>query len=322
VTRRGLLATIAIVGSHDARAAEPWPRGPVRLVCPYAAGSVSDLVARVVGKEFTDRLGSPFVVDNRTGANGAVGARAVSTARPDGQTLLVGAWSMFVVNPHLVPNLGYDPLRDFQPLGSVGSVNYVLVVRPGLGVRSLHDFIAYLKANPDQVRYGSPGVGSFNHLVSIFFNEAAGTSGVHVPYRGGGQVVTDLLGGNLDYFFSTVDLSAQHREGSLIALATTGAERNPDYPGTPTFRENGFAQIDDAPAYYSVLAPVGLPTEIAAKLINGTAQAVRAESFRTALRGLGLTPSYLDPEGLRAAIVRDHRRYGDLMRRLKITVAE
>ena len=245
---------LMVAGACLAQGAAGYPNRPMRLVVPFAAGGTNDTIGRIVADRLSTHLGQPIVVDNRGSANTVVGCEIVAKAKPDGYTLIiVGAG--FAVNPSLVKSLPYDTLRDFAPIGLVGSGPYLLVVHPSVPAKNVTEFIAWAKARPGQVNYASTGVGSPPHLAAELLRTMAGLDLVHVPYKGGGAVLPDLLSGRIPMFFGSVSTLAPHiRSGKLRGIAMTTPTRSPSMPELPTFIESGLKGYD-VTGWYGILAP-------------------------------------------------------------------
>ena len=221
----------AALGAH----AETWPSRPVTLVVPFPAGGSTDAIARAVSPKLQERLGGTFIVDNRAGAGGTVGTAAVKRAAPDGYTILVSSLGPYVIAPHLIKNPGYDPLKDFDYLTVAVQAPNVLAVPAASPHKSLADVLAYEKAHPGKMSFASSGNGSSDHLTAELFWLQTGTTGLHIPYKGGGPAMTDLLGGQVDATFMNINTGlANIKAGRLRALAITSAKRSPLLPDVPT----------------------------------------------------------------------------------------
>jgi tripartite-type tricarboxylate transporter receptor subunit TctC len=260
-------AGLALAGAGLAQGNSDFPNRPVRLVVPFAPGGTNDSVGRIVADKLAVRLGQPIVVDNRAGANSIVGCEIVAKAAPDGYTMVIVA-AGFAVNPGLVKKLPYDSLRDFAPIGLVGDGPYLLVVHPSVPAKNLPEFIAWAKARPGQVNYASTGVGSPPHLAAELLRTMAGLDLVHVPYKGGGAVLPDLLAGRIPMFFGSVSTLAPHiKSGKLRGIGMTTPKRSPSMPELPTFAEQGLKGYD-VTGWYGILAPGKTPRAIVNRL-NG-----------------------------------------------------
>jgi len=249
------IAAAALAAWTGASAQQPYPNKPVKVIVPYVAGGAADITARVISQKLSDALGQPFVVENRPGANGGVGAELVAKAPADGYTLLITASGPVVINPVLYRKVAYDPVSDFTPVTQITRYQYAVVVRDASPIRSLQDLVAAAKANPGTVSYGSTGIGGGGHLAGVLFEQLSGTKLMHVPYKGGAAVWSDLLGGQLTFTFEALVTAApMMKSGKLRAFAITGAQRSPTLPQLPTLAEMGFKGYDIT-QFQALLAP-------------------------------------------------------------------
>lgn len=295
------------------------PARSVTLVVPYAAGGATDILGRVLAQGLQEKLGGSFIVENRPGAATAIGARAVARARPaDGHMLLVGTNVTFTVNPGLLPDLGYDPVADFAHISLLAETPYVLVVNPARGPANLAAFLERAKARPGGLSYGSFGNGSMAHLAAEIFAERAGVTMTHVPYRGSGQAVPDLLAGNIDLMFDTV-ASAKPliQSGQLRPLGVTAAARLPALPDVPSFAEQGLQGVV-VRGWFSVSATAGTPAPVLATLAAATQEVFASPAARQRLDSLSLSAPEMGPAALQRQIATETPLYGDLIRRLNI----
>jgi len=252
-----------------------FPNRPVRLVVPFAAGGTNDTLGRIVSEKLGERLGQPFVVDNRGGANMVVGSEIVARATPDGHTLLIVA-AGFAVNPSIRRKLPYDSMRDFAPVGLVASGPYLMVVHPSVPAKTVREFIAWVKSRPGQVNYASTGTGSPPHLAAELLKVTAGIDMQHIPYKGGGAVLPDLLAGRVSMFFGSISTLRPHvQAGKLRAIAVTTVKRSSAMPDVPTFIESGLPGYEVA-GWYGLLAPGKTPREIV-HFLNGELRKALAE---------------------------------------------
>jgi tripartite-type tricarboxylate transporter receptor subunit TctC len=243
-----------------------YPDKPITMVVPFPAGGSTDMVARTMGVKMTEKLGQSFVVDNRPGATGAIGAALVKRAPADGYTLLVASIAVWAVNPFLQKNLPYDPAKDFDLLTIAVRAPNVLVTHPSIPVSSVADLVQYAKKNPGKLTFASSGAGSSDHLTAELFWQKTGTTGLHVPYKGGAPAITDLLGGHVDASFQNLNVVVPHiAAGKMKALAQTGEQRSPQLAKVPTMAEAG---VKDVVVYswQAIAAPRGLQPEVKAKL--------------------------------------------------------
>jgi tripartite-type tricarboxylate transporter receptor subunit TctC len=279
-----LFAFAAVSGVH----AQAWPNKPVTLVVPFPPGGSTDAIARAIGPSLNKTLGQSFIVDNKAGATGTIGAAAVKRATPDGYTFLVTSLGPLVIAPHLIKGMQYDALKDFDLITVAVQAPNVLVVPANSPHKSLADVVAYEKSHPGKMTFASSGNGSSDHLTAELFWLESGTTGIHVPYKGGGPAITDLLGGQVDASFQNVNAVLQHiRSGKLRALAVTGAKRSPVLPEVPTMAEAGVSNVD-VYSWQGVVAPKGLPADVRDKFHGAVVAALNDPQVKQQLTGLGL----------------------------------
>lgn len=270
--------------------AQTWPARPVRLVVPFPPGGAVDAYARIVQTRLAEQLGQSVVIENRGGAGGMIGAELVSKAPPDGYTLLVGNIAALAMNVGVYTSMPYDPARDFTPVMHTVDVNYVLTVHPAVPARSVAELVAQAKANPGRLSYGSAGSGSAPHLATELLKQRAGIDMVHVPYKGGGPMVADLLGGQIQLAIGDqANLMPQVRAGKLRALAVGSAKRSATYPEIPTIAESGYPGFE-AGAWQAVVGPPGMPTAVTSRLNETLARIMAMPDVRERLVGAGLDP--------------------------------
>jgi tripartite-type tricarboxylate transporter receptor subunit TctC len=274
--------------------AASYPSRPVRVVVPFAAGSASDILARLIGDRLSQRLRQPFVIENRGGAGGTVGAEMAVRAPGDGYTMLLSG-SADAVTATLYDKLGYNFLHDFVPIAGIARSPLVLVVNPSFPAKTVSEFIAYAKANPGKVAYGSAGVGSVVHMAGALFEAKANVQMIHVPYRGMGPALTDLMGGSVQAVFSTMPPAVAHVEaGRLRALALTSAAASDALPGLPTIGE--FLPGYEASIMEGLSAPKGVPAEVIEILNREVAAAVADPQIQSKLAALGTVPAPMSPD--------------------------
>ena len=286
IARRTLLAFAPTLPALPARAAG-FPERALRLVVPYAPGGNSDTVARLIAPRMAEKLGQPMVVENRAGAGGSVGARNAAQARPDGYTLLLGSNGPVTVNPQVQASLGYDPLRDFAPIGLACRTPQVVAVHKDLPARTLAEFIAYGRQNPGRITVGSSGTASISHLAIEMFNAATGAAMQHVPYGSGGAMAPDLVAGNINACVTEISTALPfHREGAIRILGIASAARLPVAPEVPTIEEAGVAGYRAA-AFIGIMLPAGAPADITGPLAAALAAAVADPTTRQRLQDMG-----------------------------------
>lgn len=281
-----LLAVLA--AATLAAPAFAWPDKPVTLVVPFPPGGSTDSIARAIGPSLTKTFGQTFIVENKAGATGTIGATAVKRAAPDGYTFLVTSLGPLVIAPHLIKGMQYDAVKDFDLITVAVQAPNVLVVPANSPHKSLADVIAYEKANPDKMSFASSGNGSSDHLTAELFWLESGTTGLHVPYKGGGPAVSDLLGGQVDASFQNVNTVFQHiKAGKLRPLAVTGAKRSPVLPDVPTMAEAGVKNVD-VYSWQAVAAPKGLPADVRSKFHAAVIAALNEPQVRDQFTSVGL----------------------------------
>ena len=263
--------------------AQPYPSKPVRVVIPYPPGSTPDIVGRTLLTKLQDAFGQPFVVENRTGAGGNIGAEAVAKAAPDGYTLLIGINGPAAINKFLYKDLAYDSDKDLLPVSLLASAPQMLVVTPSVAAGDFKSFVEYLKRNPGRLSYGSAGSGSAAHLTMELLKSDAKVFVVHIPYRGFPPAVTDLLSGNIQAMFAIIPaVLPQVKAGKLKALAVTGLKRSASAPEVPSVAELGYPQLESL-AWIGLLAPAGTPGEVVGRLSAEAVKAMRASDTRDML---------------------------------------
>lgn len=267
--------------------AQEWPAKPVTLVVPFPPGGSTDMIARTLGPQLQQRLGGTFVVDNKAGAGGTVGAGIAKRAAPDGYTILVSSLGPFVIGPHLMKSLAYDPLKDFDYLTVAVQAPNVLAVPASSPHKSLADVLAFLKANPGKMTFASAGNGTSDHLTAELFWQETGTTGLHIPYKGGAPAMTDLLGGQVEATFMNINTGLpQIREGKLRALAITSTKRSPLLPEVPTMEESGLKGVT-VYSWQAFAAPKGIPADIKSKLHGALVAGLDEPQVKKRLLDLG-----------------------------------
>lgn len=311
--------SVAFAASAQTGAPATWPDKPVTIVVPFPAGGSTDMVARAMAQQMGDKLGQNFVVDNRPGATGTLGAGAVKRAAPDGYTLLVSSLGAFVVAPHLLKSVPYDALKDFDYVTVPVQAPNVLVASPGQKARTVKEVIAQLKANPGKVSFATSGNGSSDHLSAEVFWQQTGTEGLHIPYKGGAPAINDLLGGQVDFSFQNVNAVLQHiRAGKLHAIAVSGDKRSPVLPDVPTLAEAGVAGAE-VYSWQGMAAPKGLPASVKQKLADAAIAAINDPAVKKRMLDLGLEIVASTPEAFTAYQAREFARWKTVIETRKIT---
>ncbi len=294
LTRKFAAAALLFAVSSAAFAA--FPEKPIRIVIGFPAGGPLDQHARLLSEKLQAVLGQPLIIDYKSGAGGTVGAQEVMKAAPDGYTLMLANTGVMVINPALYTKLPYNTLRDFTPIARTAMQPLALLVNPKLPVNTLPEFIAYAKARPGRINYGSAGNGGISHLVPEMFKNATGLFMVHIPYRGSAPAFTDLMAGQVEFMAESIPQAANyHKQGKVKALAVTSRERNPALPDTPTVIESGIANFEVV-GFYGFLAPAGIPKDIAAKLSDAFGQVLANPEIRTRMITQGADPAFLGHE--------------------------
>jgi tripartite-type tricarboxylate transporter receptor subunit TctC len=298
VSRRCLFAFAASTALIAAAQAQSWPTKPVRIVVPFAAGGTTDILARALAPELQRVFGQPFIVDNKPGAGGNLGATDVAKATPDGHTLLMGTVGTHGINAALYPKLPYDPVKDFVPVTLVAAVPNVLVLNPAkaqqAGINSVADLIRYAKANPGKLNMASSGNGTSIHLAGELFKTMTGSFMVHMPYRGSGPALIDLMGGSVDLMFDNLPSALPHiKAGKLKALAVTSNQRSQAVPDLPTVEEAGGSALKgyEASSWFGLLAPAGTPMDVVNRVQQETAKALASPALKERLLAQGAIPS-------------------------------
>jgi tripartite-type tricarboxylate transporter receptor subunit TctC len=307
-----LLALLFIAehaGAQSGTAGAGWPARPIKLVVPFPAGSSTDVIARILGHMLAPRIGQAFVIENRVGASGMIGAEVVARAAPDGYTIGLASTSTHALAPSLSANLRYDPVRDFAPVAMVGSSPYVMVTYPGLETRTVQDFVALAKSKPGKLGFGSAGPGSVAHLAGELFANLAGVQLIHVPYKSSAESVTDLMAGRLDMQFSTIPPTLPLiRSGQMRALATTGAKRTAVLPELPTVAETGLPGYE-AVLWIAMVAPAAVPQAVIARLNRELVEVLNQPETKAVLTAQGMDTEPGTPDALRARIASDIEKW-------------
>ncbi len=310
----------ALLTAPQAQAAD-YPTRPIKLVVPYPAGGPTDVLGRLVGDYLGRDLKQAVVVENKAGAQGAIGAEAAARAEPDGYTLFVTAASIFVLNPMLYKKLPYDPVRDFRMLALITDLPVVMEVHPSVPAKTVAEFVAYARQNPGKLNFGSAGTGGTTHLAGEMFKKMAGVDIVHVPYKGAGPALTDLLSGNIQLMFDSLGTALPPvKSGMLRALGVSSKRRTPDLPDVPTIAESGYPDYAVS-VWYGVAAPARLPDEIAKTISASLDRALTDEAFRASLEKIGFPP--LRPRSqveIDKFIDDDRARWADVIKSLNISL--
>ena len=312
------LVLIVLLALAAPAAAGAFPDRPITMVVPYAAGGSSDILARLLGERMARTLGQPIVVDDRAGAGSRIGIEIVAHAAPDGYTLLLADMPHTIV-PAIQKGVRYDPVQDFTPIGLIGTASMVFFVHPAVPAATMQDFVALAKADPGRITVASGGIGSTTHLTAELFQVRTGAKLLHVPFRGAGPALTDLMAGHVQSGFTTLaTASAALESGAVRALAIAGEQRLASHPAIPTLREAGMDLVVEH--WWGVLAPAGLPPAVAARLTAALKAVLDTAEFATRLAPLGVAPARVAPEQFRALIASDTARWADIVKAAGITV--
>ena len=308
------LAVAAALCAAATAFGQAWPSKPLRIIVPFPPGGAVDVLGRAIGQKLGDALGQGVVIDNRAGAGGAVGSEAAAKSPADGYTLLMGSTSTISINPALVSKPAYEPARDFVPVSQVAFVPHMLVASAAVPASNLREFIAYAKAKPGRLNYASAGNGTPHHIAGEMFKQLAGVDLVHVPYKGTGPAVSDLLSGQVA-FMSVEILAAlpQVRAGKLHALGVATSARSEVAPEVPTVAEAGLPGFE-VTAWYGVFAPAGTPAPVVQRVAVEVAKAVAQADFRERLAGMGATPVGSGPEEFALFLRAENLRWANAVR--------
>jgi tripartite-type tricarboxylate transporter receptor subunit TctC len=310
----GSLATRPFV-AHAQSTSGNYPDHPITLIVPYAPGGGNDVMARAVADPMSKMLGQPVVIENRAGAGGSVGTRQVAKAAPDGYTLGLGGTGTLAIDPTLYPNVGYDPRRDFSPVGLIATSPLIVLVNHSVPAHNVQELIALAKAQPGKLNYASAGVGSGIHLGTVLFAETAGIDITHIPYKGSGPALTDLLGGHVQIYFSSLPPAVGLvKEGKLRALGVTGLQRSSSFPDLPTVAEQALPGFE-AVLHYGIVAPAGTPRPIVDKLNAALRAALDDPKVRGHIATEGAEPLPTSPEEYAADIDREETKWSALVRK-------
>ena len=316
---RTTLAALALGLGLGAQAQAPaYPSKPIRLVVPFTPGGVTDTSGRLIADQLGKRLGQQVIVDNKPGASGNIGTQLVASAEADGYTLLLGFDGTMVINPHVFPKVGFDTLKDFAPIGKIGDAVLILVAHPNFPAKSLKDVIALSKSQAGGLSYGTSGTGGTPHIAGELLKQRTGANLVHVPYKGGGQAMTDVLGGNIPLVYTAIAGAIPHvKSGKLHPVAVSSAKRASSLPDVPTFIENGVTDFE-ANSWVALLAPVKTPKAIVDKLNTELNAVLNDPEVREKLTGMGITAMPGSADKFGEEMKRDLARYGQVVKAANI----
>ncbi len=314
-----LTAAAALPCALPAAMAQAWPAKPIRLVVNFAPGGAADVIARAVAPVLSEALKQPVVIDNKPGAGGNIGSGEVAKSPADGYTLLMSSGGAITLNPLIYTKMAFDPEKDLVPVAAVARVLVFLETHPSLPATNVKEFVAYAKANPGKLSFGSPGQGSSPHLAGEMFKRMAGFEAAHVPYRGAGPALTDMLGGQLQFWFDPGPGLKHVGEGRLRLLAVGSAHRSPQYPNVPTLAESGLPGFD-ADSLFGLYAPTGTPPAVVARLHDEVEKALRMPAVVEAIKGLGAEPAPISRAEFIDRNAKERDRFGGLVRSLGLKV--
>jgi len=304
-------ASLTLVG---AAIAQTYPSKPIRLVVPFTPGGVTDTSGRLIAEQLSKRLGQQVVVDNKPGASGNIGTQQVAAAEGDGYTLLLGFDGTLVINPHVFPKTGFDTLKDFAPIGKIGDAVLILVANPSFPAKNLKDLIALSKTQAGGLSYGTSGTGGTPHIAGELLRQRTGANLVHVPYKGGGQALTDVLGGNIPLVYTAIAGAIPHvKSGKLLPIAVSSSKRASSMPDVATFIENGVTDFE-ASSWVGLLAPAKTPRAIIARLNTELNAVLNDPEVKERLNGMGITAAPGTAESFGAELSRDLAKYGPVVK--------
>jgi tripartite-type tricarboxylate transporter receptor subunit TctC len=293
--------------------AQSFPTKPIRVIVSFPPGGAADQIARAVSVPLAEALGQPVVVENRAGANGNIGAEAVAKSPADGYTLLMSSGGTVSINPHLYAKMSYDPVKDLVPVAAAAKVLVFLEAHPKVPANTAKEFLAYMKANPGKLTFGTPGSGSSPHLAAEMMKAQAGVFATHIPYRGAAPAMQDLLGGQIDFMFDPGIGLQNVKAGKLKMLAVGSPKRSPLYPDVPTMEEAGLKGFD-ADSWFGFYAPSGTPPAVVSKLNTEVNKILTSKAFADRMTGLAAIPAPMSPADFGARAAFDSARFGELIR--------
>ncbi|HEV3010465.1 MAG TPA: tripartite tricarboxylate transporter substrate binding protein [Burkholderiales bacterium] len=298
--------------------AQAWPNKPVRVIVNVAAGGVADVTMRVLGARMTETLGQTFLVENRAGGDGYIGFDAVARADADGHTLLYSPGSSMMIAPHIVNRADLDPTKVLVPIAATGRVSLYVITHPERPFKNLNEFLAHARGNPGKLNYGTPGNGTSPHIATEVFNREAKVKLSHVPYKGAGPALQDLIGGQIDVVFDPGVGIAPAKAGKVRMLAIAGPNRHPDFPDIPTLEENGIKGVDGGP-HFGLYGPAGTPRELVSRINSELLKAMQHAAVRDRFKALAVDVAEpMTPEQFAAYVRAEHARYAKLIPELGI----
>ena len=322
ISRRALLAAAVASGAAMASPAraQAYPNRVIKMIVPFAPGGPADTMARLAAQQLSTRLGQSVIIDNRPGAGGSIATKAVSSAEPDGYTLMFGNTATFAVGPAVYTNIGYDPIKQFAPIALFSTSTNLLVADPKLPVQSVAELIAHAKANPGKINFASPGFGTPPHMIGEMFKQRAAVDIVHVPYKGTAAALTDIMAGQVQLTFENPSVLVQLvHEGKLRGLATTGEARNPQTPDLPTMIESGLPDFVST-SFTALAAPAGTPPEIVRRLNEAMNAGLNSAELSSTFAKLGVGGRPLSPEEFGAFLVHENQKWSAVARAANVRI--
>ena len=310
----GICFSLIAITTH----AQTWPSKPVRVIVNVAPGGVADVTMRVLGARLTETMGQPFIVENRAGGDGYIGFEAVARADPDGYTLVYSPGSSMMIAPHIVNRPDLDPTRALAPVVPTGRVSLYVITHPKVPVSSYAEFLAFAKANPGRLNYGTPGNGTSPHIATEVYAREAGVKLNHVPYKGAGPALNDLLAGVIELMFDPGPGIQQARQGKVKMIAIAGPKRHPDFPSVPTLEENGIKGVDGGP-HFGFYAPAATPRDVLVKMNSEILKAMQFPAVAERFKALAVDVAEpMTPDQFGAYVRAEHARYAKLIPELGI----
>jgi tripartite-type tricarboxylate transporter receptor subunit TctC len=317
--RTGLALLASLLLAAPAWAQQAWPAKPIRLVVNFAPGGAADVIARALGPQLSQALQQPIIIDNKPGAGGNLGSGEVAKSPNDGYTLLMSSGGAITINPLIYSNMGFNPEKDLVSVAAVSRVLVFLEANPSLPVTNVQEFIAYARANPGKLSFGSPGQGSSPHLAGELLKRMAKIDATHVPYKGAGPALTDVLGGQLQFWFDPGPGLKHVKDGKLKLLAVGSSKRSPMFPDVPTLAEAGLAGFD-ADSLFGIYAPAGTPPAVVTRLHAEINKALQVAGVTDAIKLLGAEPAPMSREEFLERHLRERERFGGLVKDLGLKV--
>jgi len=317
--RTGLALLASLLLAAPAWAQQAWPAKPIRLLVNFAPGGAADVIARALGPQLSQALQQPVIIDNKPGAGGNLGSGEVAKSPNDGYTLLMSSGGAITINPLIYSNMGFNPEKDLVSVAAVSRVLVFLEANPSLPVTNVQEFIAYARANPGKLSFGSPGQGSSPHLAGELLKRMAKIDATHVPYKGAGPALTDVLGGQLQFWFDPGPGLKHVKDGKLKLLAVGSSKRSPMFPEVPTLAEAGLAGFD-ADSLFGIYAPAGTPPAVVTRLHAEINKALQLQAVTDAIKLLGAEPAPMSREEFLERHVKERERFGGLVKDLGLKV--